>query len=114
MLRCSAVCLSKVEQHCSRDCTTASHAKSSLSHSCLWFVPQAIAPYGGQVTDILQRCCEDSYHEVCRQACRSIQQLVESVGMMLYSVSKHLMAAVIPLLTHKRHKASPALGLMFL
>lgn len=30
--------------------------------------------------------------------------------MMLFSVSKHLMAAVMPLLTHKRHKASPTVG----
>ena len=37
------------------------------------------------------------------QACHSIQKLVEVVGMMLYSVSKHLMAALMPLLTHKRH-----------
>lgn len=68
---------------------------------------QAIAPYGGQVTEMLQHCCGDSYHEACMQACHSIQNLVESVGMMLFGVSKHLMAAVMPLLTHKRHKASP-------
>ncbi|KAL0032856.1 hypothetical protein WJX77_002978 [Trebouxia sp. C0004] len=65
---------------------------------------EAIAPYGGQITEILQHCCDDSYHEVCLQACRSIQKLVETVGMMLFSVSKQLMAAVMPLLTHKRHK----------
>ncbi|KAA6425568.1 MAG: hypothetical protein FRX49_04465 [Trebouxia sp. A1-2] len=65
---------------------------------------KAIAPYGGQITEILQQCCDDSYHEVCLQACRSIQKLVETVGMMLFSVSKQLMAAVMPLLTHKRHK----------
>ena len=40
------------------------------------------------------------------QVLRSMQKLVESVGMMLFSVAKHLMAAVMPLLTHKRHKAS--------
>ena len=58
---------------------------------------QDIAPYGGQVTEILQQCCTDSYHEICMQACRSIQKLVEAVGMMLYRVSKHLMAAVMPM-----------------
>ena len=70
---------------------------------------QAIAPYGGQVTDILQHCCGDSYHEVCMQVLKSMQKLVESVGMMLFSVSKHLMAAVMPLLTHKRYKARSTL-----
>lgn len=70
---------------------------------------QAIAPYGGQITEILQYCCGDSYHEVCLQVLRSMQKLVESVGMMLFSVSKHLMAAVMPLLTHKRHKAGSSL-----
>ena len=58
------------------------------------------------MTEMLQQCCTDSYHEICMQACRSIQMLVEVVGMMLYSVSKHLMAAVMPLLTHKRHKVN--------
>ena len=70
---------------------------------------QAIAPYGGQITGILQYCCGDSYHQVCLQVLRSMQKLVESVSMMLFSVSKHLMAAVMPLLTHKRHKAGSSL-----
>ena len=65
---------------------------------------QAIAPYGGQVSEMLQQCCADPFHEVNLQACQGIQRLVASVGMMLYSVSKHLMAAMMPLLTHKRHK----------
>ena len=70
------------------------------------FSVQAIAPYGGQVSEMLQQCCGDPFHEVNLQACRGIQCLVQSVGMMLHSVSKHLMAAAMPLLTHRRHKVS--------
>lgn len=78
----------------------------SLFQLCALCSVQAIAPYGGQVSEMLQQCCGDPFHEVNLQACRGIQCLAQSVGMMLHSVSKHLMAAAMPLLTHRRHKVS--------
>lgn len=75
---------------------------------------KAIAPYAAEAIEMLKAACEDSFHEVCMEACTGMQNITEILGMRLGKEhSQEMVGVLLPLTTHKRHKvkANPTLAL---
>ncbi|WIA41829.1 hypothetical protein OEZ86_009159 [Tetradesmus obliquus] len=64
----------------------------------------AVAAYASEVWSVLSAGLADSFHEAAEQACRTVQQLAGCLGMRLSTISKDIVAALLPLTTHKRHR----------
>ena len=61
----------------------------------------AIAPYAGDVVEMLERGCDDSCPEVVFEACGALEALVHALGRRLGAEAKRLAWSFIPNLTHK-------------
>eukprot|EP00878_Enallax_costatus_P028908 GHUV01031271.1.p3 GENE.GHUV01031271.1~~GHUV01031271.1.p3 ORF type:complete len:128 (+),score=36.39 GHUV01031271.1:792-1175(+) len=64
----------------------------------------AIAAYASEVWSMLSAALADRYHEVAMQGCKVAQQLAGILGLRLSPLAKDIVAALLPLTTHKRHR----------
>ena len=60
---------------------------------------------GDRLMDMLHSAAQDSSSGVNVLACEALMQLATGHGPALCAVSKHLVASVMPLLTHRLQKA---------
>jgi hypothetical protein len=62
----------------------------------------AIAAYSAEILNILRSSFRDTYHEINVQACMCMAQLASRLERRLQPASKELIAAALPLTTHRR------------
>ncbi|KAF8058324.1 Dnaaf5 [Scenedesmus sp. PABB004] len=68
----------------------------------------AVAAYASEVWSMLAAALADPYHEVALRGCAIAQQLAATLGLRLGGTAKEVVAALLPLTTHSRHRVRVA------
>ncbi|KAG1672600.1 hypothetical protein FOA52_002080 [Chlamydomonas sp. UWO 241] len=68
----------------------------------------AAAAYAAEAVAIVKVLADDPFHEVNVEACSIVLALNASLGMRLQPAAKELVACLLPLTTHKRHRVRVA------
>ena len=71
---------------------------------------KAISAYSGEVLEMATLMSCDPYYEVNIEACAAVLALNDALGLRLQPAAKQLVATLLPLTTHKRHRVRVAGG----
>ena len=71
---------------------------------------KAISAYSGEVLEMATLMSCDPFYEVNIEACAAVLALNDALGLRLQPAAKQLVATLLPLTTHKRHRVRVAGG----